>query len=209
MDVYIRLAKTGDAERLAQVHRVCSADQPGGFMHRLGQSFLVQYYRILLQESRSVVLCAEDTDGHILGLCSGSLSAEEHMAALQRGKLQLLRASIPSLVRTPRLIQGMYSRQKSESADREEGSGYVVLSGPREEFWAWLPTERNSGGAIELHKKWLSLMRLLGAPNVRLEVDRVNIKVERMHSLMGAKVIREFVTPDGRRRVVMEYSLVK
>jgi hypothetical protein len=206
MQIHIRVAKLSDVEQLAQVHWICSAEQPGSFMYKLGKTFLKQYYRILLQEKNSIVLCAEDENGNILGLVSGSLKAEEHMIALRRNKFRLLLAAIPSLIRNPHLIGDIYSRQTSMSAD-EKASGYIVLSGAREEFWGWLPSQRLAGGAIELHEKWLSFVRLLGASEVKLEVDRVNEKVEKMHRLMGAKVVKEFTTPDGKQRLVMEYLL--
>lgn len=175
-------------------------------MFKLGKGFLVAYYQIFLAEASSVVLCTENSEGRIIGLVSGSLAAERHMAALRRNRLRLALASLPALARNPNLLGSMVARQQSGSADEDDG-GYVVLAGAREEFWAWLPTERTAGGAIELHRTWLSVMRLLGASRVRLEVDRVNDKVEKIHRLMGAKVLKEFSTPDGRQRLVMEYSL--
>jgi hypothetical protein len=42
---------------------------------------------------------------------------------------------------------------------------------------------------------------------VRFEVDRLNRKAEVIHRLLGAKVVREFNTPDGRSRIIMEYNL--
>jgi hypothetical protein len=42
---------------------------------------------------------------------------------------------------------------------------------------------------------------------VRFEVDRLNRKAEVIHRLLGAKVGREFKTPDGRGRIIMEYIL--
>lgn len=200
----IRLAKLSDAGRLAQVHWIGSSKQPGGFMFRLGRAFLIQYYRVLLEEKNSVVICAEDTDGHILGFVSGSLDAEERMIALRRNWFRLSLAAIPALIRDPRLIRDMYSRRQSKSADREDG-GYIVQSGARVEYWAWLPT--HSGGAIELHLKWLLLMRLLGVQSVRGEVDQINEMVLRAHRFMGARVVKEFTTPDGKQRLVIEYML--
>jgi len=202
----IRLAKPNDAKQLAQLHWICSAEQSGGFMFNLGKTFLKEYYRILLAEKNSVVLCTQESDGNIIGLVSGSLKAEEHIAALRRHRFALMLAASPALVSNPWLINEMYARQQVKSVDKEN-SGYIVMSGPREEFWAWLPAKRSMGGAIELHKKWLKLMRLLGAPNVKLEVDRVNERVGKMHYLMGASLLREFVTPDGRQRLVLEYTL--
>lgn len=205
MTTHVRLAKLSDVKQIANLHMICSSEQPMSIMWKFGKYFFKRYYRILLEEKNSVILCAEDMNGDIVGIVSGSLKAEEHIIALRRNRVSLFFASVPSLFRNPRLIGDMYSRQKAGSAD-EEGGGYIVLSGAREEFWAWLPTKRLAGGAIELHKTWLSVMRLLGASRIQLEVDRINERVARMHQMMGARVIKEFVTPDGRHRMVMEYE---
>ncbi len=202
----LRLAKPEDAKQLADLHWTCSADQPGGFMFQLGKRFLVEYYRVCLNERTSVILCVENAKSNIIGLVSGSLAAEEHMAALPQNKLRLAVSAVPSIVRAPRLLGSMYARQGAGSAEGDKG-GYIVTVGPREEFWAWDPSERSAGGAIELHKKWLSLMHLLGASQVKLEVDQVNTRVVKMHELMGATRVREFSTPDGRQRLIMEYAL--
>jgi hypothetical protein len=175
-------------------------------MYRLGIPFLWQYYWILLREKHAVVLCCSDACGSLVGLVSGSLRAEEHMLALKKHRVRLALASIPAILKDPRVLKGLLSRHGSGAVDSPKG-GYVVQSGPREEYWAWLPSERQSGGAVELHKSWLAVMRILGADKVRLELDRVNSKVEFMQRMLGAKVLRETQTPDGKERLILEYDL--
>ncbi len=198
----IRLAKPSDMDQLADVHWVCSREQANGFMFKLGKRFLRQYYRVLLTEENTVVICAIADDGRIVGFASGSLDAAEHLVVLKRNRFRLLWAALPALVRNPALINGLFSRQRSRSA--EEG-GYIVLSGARGEYWAWIPTARSAGAAIGLFQKWLSLMRLLGAQEVRFEVDRGDGNVEQIHTMLGARIVKELVTPDGKPRLVMEY----
>lgn len=200
----IRLAKPNDAVGLALIHEVRSAKQPGGFMYQLGRSFLEEYYRTLLHDGSSVVVCAVDDRDNIIGFVAGALDAGARMRALKRNRLRLFAALLPELLHHPRLVQAVYSRQQSASPDEAE-SGYVVQSGAHEEFWGWLPG--NTSGAIELHLKWLSVMRILGAQTVRGEVDRVNDVVLRAHRMLGARVVKEFVTPDGRQRLIIEYKL--
>ena len=198
-----RLGKPNDAAVIAMIHEVSSARQPGGFMYQLGRPFLVEYYRTLLHDSSSIVLCAVDNDD-IIGFVAGALDAGARVRALKRNRFRLLLASLPALLRHPQLIRAIYSRQ--QSADPDEGDdGYVIKSGAHEEFWGWLPT--NTSGAIELHLKWLSIMRVLGVHAVRGEVDRVNNIVLRTHQMLGARVVKEFVTPDGRQRLIIEYKL--
>lgn len=200
-----RLAKSSDASELARVHHICAADQRQSFFHRLGISFLAAYYRVLLAEQHSIVLCALDEGGMLMGFASGSLDAGEHARALRQNRLRLALASLPAMARRPGLLAGLISRQRLQSADADGQGGYIVLHGPREEYWAWLPQQRKAGGAIELHRKWLELVRLLGAQQVRLEVDRENPKVEQLHLKLGARVVKQLVTPDGKERVILEY----
>ncbi len=200
----VRLANRNDARSLARLHEQGSAKQPGGFMFRLGRGFLAEYYRVLIDGGSSVILCAVDDFGRLLGFVAGSLDAETRLSTLKRERVRLLIAALPALVRRPMLVREVYGRQNSSSADGSE-AGYVVQSGAHEEFWAWLPN--SGGGAIELHLKWLALMRLLGAETVSGEVDKVNDAVVRAHRMLGARVVKEFTTPDGRERLLIRYQV--
>lgn len=199
-----RLAFRRDAPQLARLHELSSAKQPGGFMFRLGNAFLTKYYRILIDEGSSVILCAVDDSGHILGFAAGSLDARSRLLALKENRFGLLIASLPAFIRQPTLIRDVLSRQNSGSAD-ESSTGYVVQSGAHVEFWAWQPGR--GGGAFQLFLKWLALMRLLGVQTVSGEVDKVNDAILKAHRMLGAKVVKEFATPDGRERFLIEYQL--
>lgn len=200
----LKLANRNDADQLARLHELSSAKQPGGFMFRLGPAFLSQYYRVLIDAGSSIILCAVDDAGQLIGFVAGSLDAETRLTALKQNRLRLLIASLPALIRQPALVREVYARQNSSSADGAE-AGYVVQSGAHEEFWAWRPD--HGGGAIELHLKWLSLMRLLGAQTISGEVDKVNDVIVRAHRMLGARVVKEFTTPDGRERLLIQYQL--
>ena len=202
--MHYRLAIQEDAKRLAFLHRLGSEKQPGGFMYQLGLPWLEEYYHILLAQKYTVILCAEDNDKRMIGFASGSLDAAEGIVALKRNRARLLWAALPALVRNPRLVQDIRSRQNSASVDAN-GQGYVIQAGAHEDYWAW--ENLRQPGAIELHLKWLSLVRLLGAKSVKGEVDVVNSMVLKTHKRLGAKVIREFVTPNGNERVIIEYVL--
>ena len=204
-EIKIRFACLSDAEKITESHLFSSSKQPGGFMFRMGRRFLCQYWRLILLEKNSVILCAEDQNGEFLGFVSGTIDAEERAITLRNNKIKLLLAALPSIMRSPRLLGEIFSRQKLKSADSDE-EAYIVQSGPREDFWAWLP---NRKGAIEIHLKWLSIMRTLGVKSVRGEVDKVNDFVVKTHRMLGARIIKEFVTPDGKERQIIEYSLNK
>jgi hypothetical protein len=178
-------------------------NQPGGFMHLLGKKFLQAYYEILLDEGSSAIVCAYRDEKKIVGFVAGSIRAESRIAALKSHRLKLLFSSFQTLISNPKLITEVRARQNAGSA--EDGDGFVLTSGPQIQYWAW---DADGGvGAIVLLKKWLSLMQLIGITKVKGEVDIVHPKILKMHQLLGAEVINEFRTPDGRLRNIIEYDL--
>ena len=203
--INIRFACLGDARKLTEAHLLSSAKQPGGFMFRMGRRFLYQYWRLILLEKNSVILCAEGAGGEFLGFVSGTINAEERGQTLRNNRVRLALAALPSIIRSPGLLGEIISRQQLKSADTDENA-YIVQSGAREDFWAWAP---NRKGAMEIHLKWLSIMRTLGVQSVRGEVDKVNDFVVKTHRILGANILKHFVTPDGKERLLIEYRLNK
>ncbi len=201
----IRLANSVDVQQLANVHWITSSIQPGGFMYRLGKGFLVQYYKALFEEKNSVILCAELGDT-IVGVVSGSLNSEEHKANLKKKRLQLFLGALPALTSHPDLIKGMLSRQESISSSASEVN-YIVLSGVRLEYWGWLPGYKNVLGAVSLLQDWLKLMQIFGSDRIIFEVDEVNLKSYEIHCALGARVVKKYMTGDGKNRILMEYVL--
>ena len=200
-----RIACRNDARELARLHYSSALNQPGGFMHLLGMKFLQAYYEILLDEGSSTIVCAYRHEKRLVGFAAGSIRAESRIAALKRHRLKLLFSSVKTLSSNPKLITEIRARQNAGSA--EDGDGFVLTSGPHIEYWAW--DADGGGGAIVLLKKWLSLMQLIGITKVSGEVDEVNPEILKVHQLLGAVVKKEFRTPDGRLRNVIEYNLSK
>lgn len=196
-----RLGNPRDTGRLACLHLQSSKKQPGGFMYHLGKGWLKAYYRILLTKGNLIVLCAEE-DGQIMGFVSGTLDASKNMDALRHNKFSLLIAAIPAIICNPKILLESYRRQKANAGVGKDM--YVLKDGVHEDYWAWNPARHS--GAIDLHLKWLSLVKLLGANNVKGEVDMANKMILKTHQMLGAKLVRQFVTPDGRKRVIIEYQ---
>ena len=113
---------------------------------------------------------------------------------------------IPSLVHKPSLLWDVFIRNLSFSAE-ELGEGFIVGSGARIAYWGWLPDYPLKGKSTCLLKELMHFMENRGASEIQLEVDRINRKVEIIHRLLGAHVVREFTTRDGRARIVMQYKL--
>jgi hypothetical protein len=202
----IRIAKPRDAQEIANLHIACSKVQPDGFMYQLGTNFLKTYYSILLKEKYSLVLCAENDDGIIIGIVTGSMNSQEHALALTKEKINIAISALNAIVLKPILLKEMYERSKPNSADSSE-KGFIVLTGPRLEYWGWDPKEKQTLGAVELLRTWLETMKLLGVTHITNEVDESNKKSLRLHELLGAKIIKSYNTPDGRKRYLMEYNL--
>src|SRR5437879_3460673 len=116
----VRLANRNDAAALARLHEISSLKQPGGFMYRLGRGFLTHYYRILIDEGSSIILCAVDDTNQLIGFVAGALDAKTRMKALGRSRFRLLIASLPALIRQPQLIREVYLRQIAAPADQAE-----------------------------------------------------------------------------------------
>jgi hypothetical protein len=160
----------------------------------------------MLMEPKSLVLCLENSDRRILGLAAGSLDAAEHISTLKRHRLRLLGAALPALIRNPRLIAQLRDRQRA-SQEGDADNGYVVVSGPRLEFWGVVCEARAGGAALILLQAWLSMAKILGAGRVRFEVNETEWEVEKMHRRMGAELVKDFVTRAGVRRRILEYQI--
>lgn len=200
----IRFAKSADAKALARIHQECGKKQPDSFMHQLGLLFLKTYYKIFIEEKHSIILVSEREDGAIVGFHSGTLLAEQHYRSLKDHKLILACACIPLLFTSPYLIKGIYKRYKSS---QDSTSKLTVKTGPRGEYWAWLNGEP-AEESLRLHHTWHGIMKDLGVRYVYSEVNLNHKRVHRAIAALGAEVVDEVVTLDGKKRAIVRYDLV-
>lgn len=196
-----RLSCRNDAADLARLHFNSSISQPGSFMHNLGKRFLKSYYQILLDEGSSIIMMASDNNNNIIGFAAGSIDGKSRLKALNDNKLKLMLSSLPTLILKPWLINEIIMRKNDSSTDNI----YVLTSGAHMDYWAWDPSA--GAGSMELFKKWLSLIKILGVKKIRGEVDVVNSDILKAHQILGAKIIDKYITPDGRKRKIIEYNL--
>jgi len=174
-------------------------------MAELGEPFLKQYYWTLTRESRSLILCLQDAAGRVGGLAIGSLDAAEHAAMLRKHRLRLLLGAMPAILRKPKLLRMLLDRNRAER--QSDGDDYVVTRGPRLEFWGCLNNFRQGASALRLLETWLAVGRVLGADSVRFEINATEKHMEALHRSLGATIVKEWHTPDGRLRRVGEYRL--
>jgi len=197
-----RLASRVDASALGKIHYHASLIQPDGFMHKLGERFLIKYYEILLDSGSAIAICATDDDGVIDGFVVGTFDAASRIPALKQKRLNLFLAAIKNLALHPGLILEVIKRQKSDS---NPSARYVITSGAHLDFWAWR-TVNSKGYSFIVLLKWLSLAKLFNISEVFGEVDLANDLILKGHLIMGAKIVETFTTPDGRRRCIICYN---
>jgi hypothetical protein len=201
-----RFAKLPDAQRLADLHVKCARTTGGGFGTQFGTAYMRAYYRILLSERWSVVLCTEDATGRVIGLASGTLGHFlEHERSLARDRVSLLCAALPALLRAPTLLRAVGAAARGRASQSTQGE-IDAPSTAHFLFWAWDPQSDVTGGAILLMQKWMSIVRLLGAKRIVFRVDAANERLVRIHQLLGATTVATVETPDRGLRYVMEYS---
>jgi DNA-binding transcriptional LysR family regulator len=195
--VNIRFAKPHDANALAEIHLSVSGTLSDSLIPQLGRGFLVHYYRMLLDEPHSVVMCAVDLNRQVLGFASGSTDAPEHTRHLKANRLRLLLGALPALLAKPGLAWTMKQRGKASLSHYKDGESHSF-------FWAWKPGVRPVGGAVILFNRWLAVMRLTGNGGVFIDVDKQNDKVATFHRKMGAVVIEEPSGSTGGWRMVYQ-----
>ena len=204
--IIYRIAKVSDARSLAKVHFICVRHQKGGFFNKLGITFMIRYYKIILSNKHSIVLLAEDQNQKCLGFHSGTLKMEEHLIQLKKNKFSLGLAVLPQLFMNPKLIYEIIMRYLSISKLNSKHE-YGVKFGARGEYWCWLPNDSNAIEAINLFNKWFNILRELDIKNVFFEVDIINKRIFSFHKKNGAEVIRDIDLLDGRKRSIMVYKL--
>jgi len=105
-----RIAKVSDYKALANIHFNIRSTYSIGIFAKLGKPFLRKYYKIILNDPNSVIVCAEGEDRIIHGFCSSTLDVEAQMINLRQNKLQLGLAAISSVILKPSLIKHLLDR---------------------------------------------------------------------------------------------------
>ena len=112
-----RIAKILDAKKIAEIHMICANHQKDGFMHKLGIKFLIQYYKIFINENNSIIVVAEN-EGVVCGFHSGTALEEEHQTSIKRNKLKLSITVWQKLLINPKVAIDIYRRYKSLSTKK-------------------------------------------------------------------------------------------
>ncbi len=200
-----RLGKKSDAKEIARLHYTTRSGHERGFFPQMRQSFLIQYYRIILDNPYSVVIVCEDDNQKLVGFCSASLKYESEIKSLKKHILQLGIAALPSFLMKPKMILETFKRLISVKKD----VGYIVNQGPRGEYWVWDSQCKESLHSIIMNEKHLQILNVLGIKNLSFEVDVLNKNVYNFAKRNGAIFDQRITLEDGRERVIMHYDLTK
>lgn len=203
--IIFRLGKISDHIALSQIHYHSGQFQNDGFMYKLGFDFLKRYYKVLLSEKQSFVLVAEDSSSKIHGFVSGTQNASSHLSAIRNDRFLLALTLLKRVIFSPSLIKEIFRRYKYVNKINDSDS-YGVLDGARLEYWIW-DTDSSSNLSVFLLKSWINIMKEMGVNEIHGEVDKFNIKSQKVHKLMGAIFYDTKILTDGRERTFYKYIL--
>lgn len=204
-DIKFRLAKPSDAKQIAYVHYHIRDKYDQGFFAQVNYSFLMQYYKVILNDPCEVVVCAEDENQKVIGFCSASLDAKRQFIRMRKHKWGFILPLITSAISRPSLIKSALDRFKSTKG--ESNNEYVTSEGARAEYWGWLPNRDDSECSVVMQDIMFYMMKMLGADKLYFEVDKINKKIFKFHKINGAQELRSYIMPDGRERVELVYDL--
>jgi hypothetical protein len=207
VEIRLRLAKPSDAKQIAAIQYSMRKSNDLGIFSQMDRFFLVNYYKIVLNDPWEVVVCAENEQGKIVGFNSSTLDASKQMETFRKHKLRLGLASLTSILRNPRLLNALLVRYKSTNKDND--FQFVFNRGARGEFWAWKPNERNPEASVEMNAAYRAVLRALGVKEVFYEVDAANKKIVAYHKLNKDEIIETIILPDGRKRYLMRSDLTR
>lgn len=199
-----RIGKVADANKIAQIQKKIKDVNSLGIFCHMGRNFLTQYYRILIEDPYTIFVCAEDDNDEICGYCFNVLDAEKQNTNMSKHKYRLAFSAVTSIIRNPKLLIELYRRYKSLNSNDDQ---YLHNKGAHGGYWGWDPDKTDSLSSFELHERTLLITKTLGVKTLHFEVDKDNRVVYKFHKLNKANVEKEFILPDGRERVFMNYDL--
>lgn len=200
-----RLAKNIDYKAIADIHYAIRESYSVGIFSQLGKPFIKQYYKIVLNDPNSVIVCAENDNGIIQGFCSATLDVEAQMDNLRSHKVSLGFAAISSILNKPSLIKHLFDRYKI--IKKNSNVKIISTSGARSEYWAWRLENLDSVSSVEMYFAQLNILKSLGVKEFYGEVDKVNKKILKFQKINGGEIIDQITLPDGRERVILKTML--
>lgn len=198
-----RIVKLRDLDYVVNLHYSVRENYPIGIFSTLDAFFLKQYYRVLIKDVNSIIICSEDNDGRIMGFCSATLDVEKQFSNLKKNKLSLGMSAIPSIIKSPSVLVKLIKRYKSIN---NKGKQFISKEGARLEYWVWSKKNNDSISSLIMHEVLLKTMASLEVKKINFEVDTINKNVFKFHKLNGAIELDRIILEDERERVLMQYN---
>ena len=176
---------------LAQLHR---AAFPDFFLSRLGEPFLVQFYRGFLMDDSAVTVVAQAADGSVQGVVVGTTEPAGFFGRLVKHRclgfaLASVRAMVTNPKSAPRLLRATRYR-----GDAPAGSKGALLSSICVD-----PARQGSGLGAQLVEAWTGEVADRGLHTAFLTTDADNNDaVNRFYQAQGWVVSARYVTREGR-----------
>jgi hypothetical protein len=200
-----RLAKEKDCEAIVDLHYQIRKTYSAGIFAKLGKPFLRAYYKIVLKDINSIVVCAEDSNGILQGFCSATLDSETHLANLKRHKIGLAIGAFSSLISKPSILKDLIHRYNV--VKNNSNVKIITTKGARSEYWVWRATNQDSLSSIEMYFAQFKILKALGIKEVFGEIDIENKKILKFQLANGGEIIDRVTLPDGRERVMVRINL--
>ncbi len=172
---------------------------PGFFLSSLGPVFLRHLYRGIVRDEAGFVFVVTLED-RIRGFVAGTTSpAGFYKRLLHRAWPQFVMASIPPLLRKPRIIPKLLrSLKKPREEERTEASALLMSLAVDPQF------QRTGTGRILL-AHFCERCRAAAVNHVRLTTDgNHNDGVNTFYARQGFQLLKTFTTPEGR--IMNEYT---
>ena len=118
-NIKFRLAKPCDAKQIANCHWHVRDRYTKGIFLSLGKSFLITYYKIILNDPYEIVVCAEKDNGKIIGFSSATLDAEKQATNLRSHKFQLAFSATWAIICKPFLLKEVWNRYKALKGSKD------------------------------------------------------------------------------------------
>lgn len=204
----LRLAQKRDITELVRLHLSAVKKFPVHIQVSLGKSYLIEYYKVLFDEKDSVVVCAENDLGNVVGFFSTSLDYHgSHIQSLLKNRIRFFFSSLPHLIKNPLLAKKIYEHQRKIA----EGEKIINEKVPEVHslFWCWDENDKTPSGAIVLLCSSLSILKALGSKEVFCDVYETNKKVLRIHQIMGAVIVDKIAAVNNDFRYLIKYDLNK
>lgn len=200
-----RIAKLSDLQQITDLDYKIRKDNSAGYFTMMGKSFLKEYYRIVLNDPYEVIVCAEDSEGKILGFNSATLDVKKQFDRMRKKKWRMAIASLPSFIMHPSLIKSTLLRYHATTGSHDKR--YIPEKGARGEYWVWDPEKPNGLLSAGLYSAFLKIIFNLGVEILQFEVDADNETVFTFVKRNKAYIVEKVTLPDGRERYLMEYNL--